>query len=63
MVDAHIESVITVGMPFSEYGEFDFGNQEMTKKVYKLMPVMMKNRLTAPPKEVYSLNRKLAGSY
>lgn len=63
MKKAHIESVLTVGMPFSESGLFDFGNQVMTQRVYKLAPVMMKNRLKAPPKEVYSLHRKLAGSY
>jgi aarF domain-containing kinase len=63
MIEAHIESVLVVGLPFSELGEFDFGNQGMTKRIYKLMPVMMKNRLKAPPKEVYSLHRKLAGAY
>ena len=63
MIDAHIESVLIVGLPFSGKGDFDFADQNLTKKVYKLMPVMMKNRLKAPPKEFYSLNRKLAGSY
>jgi aarF domain-containing kinase len=27
------------------------------------MPVMLKNRLKAPPPEVYSLHRKLSGAY
>jgi aarF domain-containing kinase len=42
MIEAHIESVLVVRLPFSELGEFDFGNQGMTKRIYKLMPVMIK---------------------
>lgn len=61
MKQAHEESIITVGTPFAHEGEFDFGEQNMTKKVYQLMPVMFRNRLTAPPPEVYSLHRKLSG--
>jgi aarF domain-containing kinase len=63
MVEAHIESIIIVGEPFAGPGKFDFGNQAMTQRIYKLMPVMLKNRLKAPPPEVYSLHRKLSGAY
>lgn len=63
MVDAHVESIVIVGEPFAARGGFDFGNQAMTERIYKLMPVMLKNRLKAPPPEVYSLHRKLSGSY
>ena len=63
MVDAHIESIIIVGEPFAHEELFDFGNQKMTERIYGLMPVMLKNRLKAPPPEVYSLHRKLSGAY
>ncbi len=45
MTKAHGDSVLAVGAPFREKGEFDWGSQDMTHKVYKLMPVMLKNRL------------------
>ena len=60
MKDTHVESIMVVGEPFIE-GEFDFGSQTMTERIYKLMSVMLKNRLRPPPQEVYSLHRKLSG--
>ena len=35
----------------------------MTQIAYEYMPKMMKNRLKSPPREVYSLHRKLSGAY
>lgn len=35
----------------------------MTKKIYELMPVMLKYRMRPPPPEIYSLHRKLSGAY
>ena len=63
MKQAHEDSIITVGEPFAYEGEFDFGSQMMTQRIYKLMPIMFKNRLKAPPPEVYSLHRKLSGFF
>eukprot|EP00340_Litonotus_pictus_P009417 CAMPEP_0170531416 /NCGR_PEP_ID=MMETSP0209-20121228/61628_1 /TAXON_ID=665100 ORGANISM="Litonotus pictus, Strain P1" /NCGR_SAMPLE_ID=MMETSP0209 /ASSEMBLY_ACC=CAM_ASM_000301 /LENGTH=379 /DNA_ID=CAMNT_0010826027 /DNA_START=528 /DNA_END=1663 /DNA_ORIENTATION=+ len=66
MLDAHANSVIAIAEPFmkQEDGElFNFGNQDVTKRIYKELPVMLKHRLTSPPTEVYSLHRRLSGVY
>ncbi|KAM3127939.1 hypothetical protein pb186bvf_019958 [Paramecium bursaria] len=63
MKEAHVDSIMTVGEPFRYDGEFDFGAQQLTKKIYELMPIMLKYRLRPPPQEVYSLHRKLSGAY
>jgi aarF domain-containing kinase len=42
---------------------YDFGAQSITSRIYKTIPMMLKNRLKPPPEEVYSLHRKLSGSY
>jgi aarF domain-containing kinase len=66
MLESHTNATLAVGEPFNiqnkeEY--FDFGNQKLTKKIYKLIPTMLKHRLKAPPTEIYSLHRKLSGAY
>jgi len=63
MLDAHCNSLFAVAAPFAYNGKFDFGSQDVTSVVYQHMPAMMKNRLKAPPPEVYSLHRKLSGAY
>lgn len=48
--------------PFTKT-RYDFARQSVTDEVRKLIPVMLKHRLTPPPNETYSLNRKLSGSF
>ena len=63
MIDCHVESVLIVGEPFAEKGEYNFAEQDMTKRIRQLIPMMVEHRLTPPPNESYSLHRKLAGAF
>ena len=66
MLDSHTQATLAVGEPFNinlKDEVFDFSNQNLTRKIYKLLPTMLKHRLKAPPTEIYSLHRKLSGAY
>jgi aarF domain-containing kinase len=66
MIDSHCQATLAVGEPFNIDNiddMFDFGNQNLTRKIYKLIPTMLKHRLKPPPTEIYSLHRKLSGAY
>ena len=52
-----------MGEPFRAAGKYDFKGSDMTKRVNGLGIIMLKERLTPPPKEAYSLHRKLSGAF
>ncbi|KAA8917722.1 hypothetical protein TRICI_000161 [Trichomonascus ciferrii] len=66
MLDAHIDSILVLGEPFSQdnNGEpFDFSNQTITDRVRENIGLMLRERLTPPPEETYGLHRKLSGAF
>lgn len=63
MVAAHVESGLVVGEPFRTRAPFDFKASGITARVGQHGQTFAEQRLTAPPTEVYSLHRKLAGAF
>ncbi|XP_012267619.2 atypical kinase COQ8B, mitochondrial isoform X2 [Athalia rosae] len=64
MDDAHVDAVMILGQVFDRDHEyFDFGGQDVTKRIQALVPTILNHRLCPPPEEIYSLHRKLSGVF
>ncbi|ELT95038.1 hypothetical protein CAPTEDRAFT_4776 [Capitella teleta] len=50
MQKAHVDAVMILGEAFASEEPFDFGQQTTAGRIHDLIPVMLKHRLTAPPK-------------
>ncbi|SMN22879.1 similar to Saccharomyces cerevisiae YGL119W COQ8 Protein required for ubiquinone (coenzyme Q) biosynthesis and for respiratory growth [Maudiozyma saulgeensis] len=65
MIDAHVDSVMTLGEPFS--GDvnkaFDFRDQTVSDRIRGNIGLMLNERLCPPPEETYSLHRKFSGIF
>lgn len=66
MTESHIDSVMTLGEPFSG-GDietaFDFQNQTVSDRIRENIGLMVNERLCPPPEETYSLHRKFSGIF
>lgn len=55
MMDAHVQAGFIIGEPFGSDEPYDFVKGNIAARVSELASVMLRDRLTAPPKEAYTV--------
>lgn len=63
MLDAHCSAAFVVGEPFSSEAAYNFKDSDIARRVATFGRTMLQERLCPPPKEAYSLHRRLSGAY
>ena len=64
MLDAHVHAAVLVGEPFAAAAQpYDFGTQDISKRIAGDVSTMIKHRLTPPREEIYTLHRRLNGCF
>jgi aarF domain-containing kinase len=63
MLDAHVAAAFIVGEPFGVERPYDFATANIAGRLSPLANTMLTLRLTPPPKEAYTLHRKLSGAF
>lgn len=65
MLDAHYQASIAVGEPFNKQfkGGYNFAANDIPGRTARFGRIMLEHRLKAPPKEAYSLHRRLSGAF
>ena len=65
MLEAHVDSVLTLAEPFVDSAPevYNFEGQTITDRVRANIGLMLRERMAPPPEETYSLHRKLSGAF
>ena len=57
MMEAHVQAGYIIGEPFRSVEPYDFVKGNIAARVSTLAAVMLRDRLTPPPKEAYTVRR------
>lgn len=68
MIKAHLTSLKELAKPFrstetDQTDFYDFSFPQVSSIVRSQIPIMLSQRLTPPPKETYTVHRKLSGAF